>query len=87
MARAMSMSFAWAVVKDNKIMILTILTTCVLLYDITLSMLAYLLLAILTQKNFLSAIFPYVQFCLATGQEHRHSSIRSPSTFYLYVLY
>ena len=48
----------------------------------TLMVLAYLLLskvAILTYS--LSAIFPCAHFCLTTGQEHWHSSIRSPSMF------
>ena len=57
---------------------MTILTD-VLPYDITLSMLAYLFLskvATLTQSNSLSAIFPYVHFCLTTGQKYWHSSIR-----------
>ena len=45
----------------------------VLPYDITLSMLAYLLLskvATLTQSYSLSAIFLYVHLCLTTCQEH-----------------
>ena len=60
-------------------------------YDITLlvtslSMLAYLLqikIAILTQGNSLSAIFPYVHFCLTSGQEHWHSNICWHSSIHL----
>ena len=47
-------------------------------------MLAYLFLsnvATLTQSNSLSAIFPYVHFCLTTGQEHWHSSIAAVAVF------
>ena len=41
-------------------------------------MLAYLFLskvANFTQNSLLSAIFPYVHFCLTIGQEHWHSRI------------
>ena len=84
-ARAMSVFLAWAVVKATQIpkkkgeKILTILTTNILPYDITLGMLAFLFLskvATLTQSNSLSAIFPYVHFCPTAGQKQWHSSIR-----------